>query len=530
VKGGRHSVTRSVAGCRRLSVLGFLALCALGGLACGADETARAGGVGERPFAAPTRAGPAPARPNILWILAEDMGPELGSYGYPVVRTPFLDRLATEGMRFTRAFTTAPVCSPSRSAFMTGMYQTTIGAQNHRSHRDDGYTLPEGVRVLTDWLRPAGYFTANVVHLTTDEDERFYRGTGKTDWNFTYEGHPFDSDRWADLAAHQPFYAQINFSESHRGRDWNEAHLHIDHPADPARVTLPPYYPDHPEARADWAQYLNAVMALDKKVGFVLRRLEEDGLADTTVVVFMADHGRAMIRAKQWPYDSGLHVPLIIRWPKRFPAPAGFEPGTVSDRLIASIDVSATTLAMAGVSPSLLMQGRVFLGDAAAPPREFVFGGRDRGDETVDRIRTVRTRTHRYIRNFYPERPFLQLNRYKEAEYPVISLMRDLAAAGELGEVPARLLAPTRPREELYDLEADPWEIHNLADLPAEQERLERLRAVLDAWIVETNDQGRIPEDPAIAAKWDAEMKKLYDERIRERDRRLGRKVPTPLP
>jgi N-sulfoglucosamine sulfohydrolase len=469
-------------------------------------------------------------RPNILWILAEDLGPELGSYGYPGVLTPHLDRLAAEGMRFTHAFTTAPVCSSSRSAFMTGMYQTTIGAHNHRSHRDDGYELPLGVKVLTDWLRPAGYFTANVVHLTDDDDERFYRGTGKTDWNFTYDGPRFDSDRWADLASHQPFYAQINFPETHRGRAWDEAHLHIDHPADPAEVELPPYYPDHPETRADWAQYLNAVMALDKKVGFVLGKLEEDGLAETTVVVFMADHGRAMIRAKQWPYDSGLHVPLIIRWPKGLPVPAGFEAGTVSDRLIASIDVSATTLALAGVPPPLLMQGRVFLGEAAAPPREFVFGGRDRGDETVDRIRTVRTRTHRYIRNDYPERPFLQLNRYKEAEYPVISLMRDLAAEGQLGEVPARLLAPTRPREELYDLEADPWEIRNLAGSPEHQQVLERLRDVLDTWIVETNDQGRIPEDPSIAAKWEAEAKKTYDERIRERDRRLGRKVPTPLP
>ncbi len=215
--------------------------------------------------------------------------------------------------------------------------------------------------------------------------------------------------------------------------------------------------------RADWAQYLNTVMALDRKVGCVLRKLEEDGLADSTVVVFMGDHGRAMIRGKQWPYDSGLHVPLIVRWPRGLPAPKGYEPGTASDRLVASIDVSATTLALAGVDPPLLMQGRVFLGEEATPPREFVFGGRDRGDETVDRIRTVRTRTHRYIRNFYPDRPFLQLNRYKEWAYPVIGLMRDLAADGKLDEAQARLLAPTRPAEELYDLDADPWEIQNLA-------------------------------------------------------------------
>lgn len=481
------------------------------------------------------RVAPEPGRapsgqPNILWILAEDMSPEIGAYGYPGVRTPHLDRLAAEGMLFTHAFTTAPVCSSSRSAFMTGMYQTSIGAHNHRSHRDDGFALPEGVKVLTDWLRPAGYFTANVVHLTDDADETFYRGTGKTDWNFTYEGPRFDSDRWADLSARQPFYAQVNFPETHRGRAWNESHLHIERPADPDSVTLPPYYPDHPEARADWAQYLNTVMALDKKVGFVLRRLEEDGLAETTVVVFMGDHGRAMIRGKQWPYDSGLRVPLIVRWPKGFVAPAGYRAGTTSDRLVASIDVSATTLALAGVEPPLLMQGRVFLGADAAPPREFVFGGRDRGDETVDRIRTVRTRTHRYIRNFHPERPFLQLNRYKERQYPVISLMRDLQAAGELNEVQARLLAPTRPPEELYDLEVDPWEIHNLAHSSEHQDLLETLREALDVWVVETNDQGRIPEDPSIHAYWEARMKENNDARIRERDLKLGRTVPTPLP
>jgi len=225
-------------------------------------------------------------RPNILWLIAEDLSPDLGCYGTPEVRTPNLDRLAAEGMRFTRAFTSGPVCSASRSAFMTGMYQTSIGAHNHRSHRGDGYRLPEGVKTLVDRLRALGYFTANVVDLTGDPHEQFYRGTGKTDWNFAYEGKPFDSSRWADLKTHQPFYAQVNFAEAHRGKAWNTAHLHVDRPADPAKVKLPPYYPDRPEARADWAQYLNSVMALDKKVGFVLRKLEEDGLAENTIVVF----------------------------------------------------------------------------------------------------------------------------------------------------------------------------------------------------------------------------------------------------
>lgn len=479
-----------------------------------------------------TLAGPAALaadRPNILWLIGEDLGPELACYGHPAVRTPNLDRLAAEGVRYTRAFTVAPVCSTSRSAFMTGMYQTTIGAHNHRSHRNDGYILPPGVRVLTDRLRDAGYFTANVVNLTGDPQERFFRGTGKTDWNFTYEGEPFDSSKWSDLKEHRPFYAQINFSETHRGGDWNNAHKHIEQPANPADVVMPPYYPDHPEARADWAQYLNAVMALDRKVGRVLEQLDADGLAANTVVVFMGDHGRAMIRGKQWPYDSGLRIPFLIRWPDGIPAPEGWRAGSVDNRLVASIDLTATTLWIAGVPPPLTMQGRVFLGpDAVA--RRFVFGGRDRGDETVDRIRTVRSERYRYLRNYFPERPFLELNRYKEFSYPVISLMRDLHAEGRLNDVQARLLAPTRPPEELYDLVADPYEIHNLVGSPEHEGVLNELRTALDTWLIESNDQGRFPEPKEVTDAFDRQMSKSYDARIRARDERLGRKVKTPLP
>ena len=458
--------------------------------------------------------GPATERPNILWIIAEDMGPELGAYNHPGVETPNLDRLAAEGVRYTRAFTTAPVCSSSRSAFMTGMYQTTIGAHNHRSHREDGYTLPHGVRVITDRLRDLGYFTANLVHLTENDEEPYFRGTGKTDWNFHYDGQPFDTERWSDLVPREPFYAQVNFPETHRGQEWDAAHEYITRPADPAAVRMPPYYPDHPEARADWAQYLNAVMSLDRKVGFVLDRLEVDGLADRTVVIFMSDHGRAMVRGKQWPYDSGLHVPLIVRWPEGIAAPEGFEAGTVSGRLVAAIDVSATTLSIASGGPPAGMQGQVFLGVHADPPREYVFGGRDRGDETVDRIRTVRDARYRYIRNYYSEQGLLQLNRYKEFSYPMIPLMRELEAEGRLTPIQAQLLAPTRPREELYDVEVDPYETENLVDDPLRAKDLGRLRATLDTWIVESQDQGRTPESLEIVEYWERQMRVTYDARI----------------
>jgi len=446
---------------------------------------------------------PAGKQPNVLWIIAEDMGPELACYGTPEVWTPNIDRFAAKGMLFTHAFTTAPVCSASRSAFMTGMYQTTIGAHNHRSHRRDGYQLPKGVRLLPHRLRDADYFTANIRHLTDNKQERFYRGTGKTDWNFNYKGPAYDSDKWSDLKKHQPFYAQINFSETHRGGAWNNSHKHIERTADPHKVKLPPYYPDHPVARKDWAQYLNTVMTLDKKVGFVLKKLEEDSLAENTIVFFFGDHGRAMVRGKQWCYDSGLWIPCIMYWPQGVNAPSGYKPGTASNRIVEAIDFTATTLDIFGIKKPKTMQGRILFGPNADPPRQYAFGARDRCDETVFRIRTVRDERYRYILNFMPERPFLQKNRYKERQYPTIALMRKLHAAGKLTPVQQVLMAPHRPAEELYDLEKDPYEIHNLAESPEHRKTLQKLRGELENWIETSNDQGRIPEPKEILEYWE---------------------------
>lgn len=431
-------------------------------------------------------AGASEARPNILWLIAEDLGPELGCYGTTQVWTPNLDRLAADGVRYTHAYTTAPVCSASRSAFITGMYQTTIGAHNHRSHRDDGFSLPEGVRILPDWLRDAGYFTANV---RTFPHGVGFKGTGKTDWNFAHAGKAFDSDNWSALKSHRPFYAQVNFQETHRA-------YHAPKRADPAKVVFPPYYPDHPVTRADWVAYLDAATELDRKVGVILKQLEADGLADNTVVIFMGDHGQSHVRGKQWCYESGLHIPLLIRWPKGLPAPARFKPGSVDDRLLEAIDLTATTLAVAGAPKPAKMQGRVFLGDKAEPAREYAFGARDRCDETVDRIRTVRDPRYRYIRNFMPERPFTQPNAYKERAYPVLNLMKQLHAEGKLTAVQAVLMAPQRPAEELYDLDNDPYETNNLAasELSEHQAVRKRLSAELERWIERTNDQGRTAE------------------------------------
>lgn len=435
-----------------------------------------------------SRAGARQARPNILWIIAEDLSPDLACYGNRLVQTPNLDRLAAEGVRFTHAFVTGPVCSASRSAIATGMYQTAIGAHNHRSHRDDGYRLPAGVEVFTRYLQRAGYYTANVVSAAPG-----VRGTAKTDFNFEAD-HVFDGDDWRARRHGQPFYAQVNFSETHRPFRRSPGR-----PVDPARVAPPPYYPGHPSVRKDFAMYLETVQNLDEKVGKVLARLDEEGLAQDTIVFFFSDHGRPMPRGKQFLYDEGIHIPLIVRLPERF-RPAGVKPGMVCRDLVSAVDITASTLKLAGIEPPAHVHARPFpwLGGR---PRDHVIAARDRCDETVDRIRCVRTRRYKYIRNFFPERPYTQQNVYKDVNYPTLAVMRQLREEGKLSGAAAAFLADRRPPEELYDLESDPHEIRNLAGDPAHRGTLERMRAMLDDWIRRTDDQGQFLEDRVMP--WD---------------------------
>lgn len=443
-------------------------------------------------------AGTGPKVWNIVWIIADDLSPDLSCYGDAQVSTPNIDRLASEGARFTNAYVTCPVCSPSRSALITGMYQTSIGAQAHRSHRGDGYALPEPARLITDYFREAGYYTVN-------DHESGLGGRNKTDFNFQHS-RAFDGSDWRNREPDQPFYAQVNIFEPHRGRapdPWAFTESLAER-TDPAGLKLPPYYPQDEVSRRDWAGYLDAVRLLDEKVGRVLDRLDEDGLADSTIVFFFGDHGRPMPRDKQFLYDGGIRVPLIARWPGQF------EPGSVRDELVSSIDLAATSLALAGIPVPDHMEGRVFLGAGKTPDREYVFAARDRCDETVDRIRAVRDKRYKYIRNYYPDRPYMQLNRYKETSYPIWRQLLRLRKAGELDAADYPFLAQTRPPEELYDTLEDPGELHNLAASADHQQILTRMASALDLWIQHTGDQGEQPEDPAIAAAWDARMAETY--------------------
>lgn len=425
-------------------------------------------------------------QPNILWLLAEDTSPSAYScYGEQrIAATPSIDALARQGVRYQHFYTTAPVCSPSRSAFNTGMYATTIGAHNHRTA--DKKPLPEGVRLLNEWLEDKGYFTANIRRLP---EAVGFKGQGKTDWNFQTARSPFQSDNWNDLKAHQPFYAQINFQETHRPFQGERL-------TDPQSVDLPPYYADHPTIRADYASYLDSARALDRKIAMILDLLERDGLAGNTIVIFMGDNGEAHIRGKQFCYEEGLRVPMIIRWPKNIPAPAGYQPGTVDHRLLEAIDVAPTLLSLVGAPVPSKMQGAPFLGPLTGQPKRYVFGARDRCDETVMRIRTVRDARYRYIRTYDPQPPFFQPNAYKAREYPAWNVTQQLADESKLDTAQALLAQPRQPKEQLYDLIADPHEIHNLADSTRSEDiaALKRLSAELDAWVVRTDDQGRFPD------------------------------------
>jgi len=452
-------------------------------------------------------------RPNVLWLVGENLKLDLGCYGEKLVRTPNLDRLAAEGVRYTRVFSTNPACAPSRSAFFTGMYQTTTDTHPMRSHRSDDFRLPPGVRPITHRLRDAGYFTANIRTI----GERSV-GTGKLDLNFVNEGAIYESDDWSALKSRQPFFAVVNSHENEydiydrksAGKprvEWVGEREH-EQVATPANVTPPPYYPDHPVVRQEWARYLNSVSGMDRRIGWVLEQLRKDGLEEDTVILFFGDNGRLEARGIHWCYDSGLHVPMIVRWPKNFPAPPQIKPNTANHDVISLLDVTATTLAIAGVPKPPLMQGRVFLGAQADAPRQFAFSARDRIDETIQRIRSVREARYHYLRNFTPGPTFASLNRYKEKCFPVVPLMRALQVDGKLSGPPLELMERRGPGEELYDTAADPHEVRNLVDSPNPEHReaLQRLRAALETWMVETGDRGAIPEPPEVVAPFEKEM------------------------
>ena len=433
-------------------------------------------------------------RPNIVWIIVDDMSPSFSPDGETLIKTPHVERLAREGTLFRRAFTTAPVCSPCRSALITGMYQTSIGAHHHRSGRGtEKILLPEGVEPVPALFQRAGYYTAIGGPLVKGKE------LGKTDYNFEWNRQIYDGNDWAGRRPGQPFFMQVQLhgGKYREGPKWPETVRKVfGSLTSTDAIQLPPYYPRDPVILEDWARYLDAVRYTDQQVGDVIKRLEDEGLLEQTFVIFTTDHGISHARGKQFLYDEGIHVPLIIRGP-------GIARGIVREDLVEQIDLAPTSLALAHIDVPQRIQGH-HLFAANKITRDAVFSARDRCDETVEQLRGVRTESFKYIRNGYPNRPHLQPNAYKDGK-PIVKRIRELHEQHQLNELQERLLfSKIRPREELYDLKADPYEVRNLADDPAYSSQLLDLRNRLDQWMIDSNDLGREPES---AAMYDSDMK-----------------------
>ena len=421
-------------------------------------------------------------RPNILWIIVEDASCHIGPYGETAIKTPNLDALAAQGVTFSSAYVTAPVCSASRSAMITGMIQSTLGVHNHRSQSDSGkgmasppyhesYRLP--FKMIPELFKQAGYHTAQ--NSGVEHDGR----RGKTDYNFIWRPFEYDSTHWLDCPEDVPFFAvfQLKGGKS-RGNDRGKV--------DPDSVTLPPYYPEHPVFKKDWADYLGSWLQVDRELGAALQQLKDAGRLENTAIFFMTDHGVSHLRGKQFVYEEGIRVPLIMRLPK-----GRFE-GSTRKEMVTQIDVSATSLGLAGIAIPDHIQGRDFLAQDYVP-RKAVFAARDRCDETVEILRSVRTKRFKYIRNFLSHFPHVQPNQYKDGK-EIMKTMKLLHAAGELNELQDRIFNPVRPTEELYDLKLDPHETVNLAGDPKYEKTLLAVRAQLYEHMDSSRDLGLIPE------------------------------------
>ncbi|MFI3317836.1 MAG: sulfatase [Rikenellaceae bacterium] len=414
---------------------------------------------------------PQEPKPNILWVMIEDWSTDMGCYGTKGVETPVMDQLAKEGMLFTNAYTTAPVSSASRSAMMSGFYQNAVHGNQHRLQLSEKQPLPEGIKPIPHLMEEGGYMThimcwkTDVNYLPASREDLF---VDTRDWKTRKDGERFFG---AKCAPGQPWFARMTFGETHRAWDRD--------PVDPiatSEVELPPYYADTDFIRRDWANGLEQLQVVDRMLGEMLQRLEDEGFADNTIVIFLADNGRCHFRGKQFLYEPGVKVPMIIRWPGKI------KPGTVNDTPVVAIDICQTVIDVANVTPKVPLQGLNLFGKEIEE-REYIFFARDKMDDTHDAMRAVRSKSgYKLIHNLMPERPYMQYNQYKEGGYPPIAEMTYMYLTGQLNEVQSAFFAQTKPDFELYDLNNDPYEIKNLASDPAYDKIEEELLAALNDW------------------------------------------------
>lgn len=413
-------------------------------------------------------------RPNILWIVSEDNTILLGSYGDQFATTPNLDQFATESIRYKNAFSTAPVCAPSRNTLITGMYPPSLGTEHMRST----YPSPALVKFFPKYLREAGYYTTNNAkkdYNTPDQLDAWDESSNKATYKNRKPG--------------QPFFAVFNLNVSH------ESSLHEPLPAlkhDPEKVPLPPYHPATPELKHDWAQYYDKLEEMDRQFGKLLQELKDEGLADNTIVFYYADNGGVLARSKRFMYESGLHVPLIVHLPPKYAHLATQKQGSVSDRLVTFLDFAPTVLSLVDIKVPDYMQGGAFLGKQQKQEPSYAYGFRGRMDERIDMSRSVRDKKFRYIRNYLPHKIYGQYLEYLWRA-PSVKSWEDLYKAGKLNAVQSKFWEQ-KPAEELFDVDADPHNIHNLAGDPKYKNELTRLRNANEQWIKSYKDAGFIPE------------------------------------
>jgi len=428
----------------------------------------------------------ADSRPNIVWFSAEDISPHLGCFGDQQAITPNLDKFSQEGVRYLNAFTTAGVCAPCRSGIITGMYQTSLGTQHMRGQAK----LPQSIKPFPMLMREAGYYCTN----NSKQDYQFV--TPKGTWDVSSrKGH------WSNCPEGKPFFSVFNFTGCHESgiestskyKDVTKV-LSDDQRQDPAKLTsFPPYYPESKEAREDWKRNYELITAMDAWAGDLIQQLKDDGLYEDTIIIFWSDHGIGLPRAKRWLYDSGTHIPFIVRIPEKYRTKGQGKPGSVSYQLISSIDFGPSMLNLANAEIPEIMQGKPFLGKNTAEPRKYIYGARDRMDERYDIIRMVRDDRYMYIRNYEPLKTYYQYMNTPEKGATMKSL-RERHNAGTLNSIADTYFAPTKPVEELYDCISDPHQIHNLAEDAKYADKLAEMRTAHLAWVKETRDLGLVAE------------------------------------
>lgn len=433
-------------------------------------------------------------RPNIVWFVCEDQSPYwFPFYGDSTIHLPNLERLANEGIVYNNAYSPIPVCSPARSSIITGMYPTTLGTHNMRSfnpYRDGAnepslnipsYSVvpPVGVKPFTEKLRASGYYCSN----NAKEDYNFEPLPSMWD-DSSNEGH------WRNREADQPFFSVVNFNITHESAIW---HLGKDSLlVEPLAIPVPPIFPDDPIIRHDLAVNYSNLIRMDRKVGELIDQLEEDGLMDNTIIFFYGDHGGPFPRHKRSVYESGNRVPMVVRMPD------GFGAGTRSDKLVSFIDLAPTVLSLADLEIPDVMQGQAFMGSHNSETEvEYLFATSDRFDEVYDQRRAVRDHQWKYIRNTYPDKPFAIPVAYR-LNMPMMNRLIEMNKEGSLNANQKLWMRTTKPSEELYDLENDPWELNDLADHPDYSDHLKRLSTRLDKWINETGDLGQVDEQKLI--------------------------------